>query len=205
MPERRARRGVPRQGEPSDDLILAALERAELHDGRPDDPAVLYAAVVDHLGLKMGSSTGYWFRPRFRALVDVGLVTSAKRNGLIVHALTGAARQRLRSARAADRLGELPESPQHRRWREARAEAAERIGGYREQARSLLDEGAALLTNDAADSEAWFALAKSLGRACEYMGAATHCLNEWAEPSDDAADVDDGPRRGRRDPRPKTW
>jgi len=131
MPERRACRGVPRQGEPSDDLILAALERAELHDGRPDDPAVLYAAVVDHLGLKMGSSTGYWFRPRFRALEDVGLVTSAKRNGLIVHALTGAARQRLRSARAADRLGELPESPQHRRWREARAEAAERIGEYR--------------------------------------------------------------------------
>jgi hypothetical protein len=90
---------------------------------------------------------------------------------------------------------ELPESPQHRAWREAKATAAERIQGFREDFQALLRDGAILLADDATDSEAWYALGE---RASSCLGSATHCLRDWQEPSDDACDVDDGPRMGRR-------
>jgi hypothetical protein len=179
-----------------DALILAALARAELH-GRHDEPGVLYSSVVAHLGLPMGSATGRRLRPRFREMEAAELIAPTKRHSLIVYTAT---RKGQRLLKAAGEVA-LPESPQHRAWREAKAVAGERIVGFRDDLRALLDKSAALLADDATDSEAWFVLGERFASAFTRLGSATYCLREWAEPSDNAADVDDGPRRGRRNPR----
>jgi hypothetical protein len=58
--------------------------------------------------------------------------------------------------------------------------------------RSAVDETAALLdSRPAASSDAWFELSERLGRAVWRLGSATYCLHEWAEPSDEVADIDD--------------
>jgi hypothetical protein len=182
-----------------DGLILAALERAERHSRR-DEPGVLYAMVVDHLGLKMGSATGRSMRPRFRELEASRLMRSFKRHGSVVYTFTAKGRKRLDAARRAGEVEELPESPQHRAWREARDGSETRIGEFRAALQTLLDEAAALLVDDAAPSESWFVRGERLQRACVWMGSATYCLREWSEPDDARADVDDGTRRGRRNP-----
>jgi hypothetical protein len=176
-----------------DDLILAAIERAELHS-RDDDAGVLYATVVDHLGLSKSSATGRKLRPRFREMEATGLIAQLKRHSLTLYTATRKGKRALKSAGGV----ELPESPQHRAWREAKATAAERIQGFREDFQALLCDSAILLADDATDSEAWFALGERLDWACSCLGSATHCLREWQEPSDDARDADSAPRAGRR-------
>jgi hypothetical protein len=178
------------QATPDDDLILAALERAELHS-RHDEPGVLYRVIVDHLGLRMGSATGRVLRPRITALAADGLVVSGKRLSAAKWTLTREGRDRLEAARADGRLGELPESPQHRDWRVAREAAAERIGGFRGALRLVVGDTAALLERTGADSEAWSQIGERLARDCKRLSSATYCLREWAEPGDDAADADD--------------
>ncbi len=92
----------------------------------------------------------------------------------------------------------LPEAPQHRQWRTARAEAAKRIGEFKAEVRSTVDEITALLDGDDADSETWFNLSQRL-RAVWVLGSATYCLREWPEPDDSKADVEKNRRRlGRR-------
>jgi len=177
----------------TDALVLAALDRALRHDarGRTD---VVYGVLVQNLGLPMGSATGRRLRPRLRDLEANGLVATAKRHGVVVYGLTTKGRRRLKA------VGDvaLPESPQHRAWREARDAATASITGFREDARRLLGDGEALLADKGAASEEWFVLGERLGKACARLGSATHCLHEWAEPSEAAPDVDEGGRRGRR-------
>jgi hypothetical protein len=98
----------------------------------------------------------------------------------------------------------LPESGQHRRWREARTEASNRIAGFRGDLRGTLDEVIALLEADhEADSAVWFDLSERLQRVSWRLGSAIYCLREWQEPDDSAPDVDDAPyrRHGRRSTR----
>jgi transcriptional regulator with XRE-family HTH domain len=177
----------------ADNVILAALARAELHKGN-DKPGVLYLALVEHLGLRKGSVTSRRLRPRLAELVAAGLVEEFRRRGYDLLALTHKGKLR---AEAAEPVG-LPESPQHRRWRDGRAAATERIGGFRDELRSALDGAAALLADEDATSDAWYALAAALERACKRVGSATHCLREWAEPGDDAADAEEPRLAGRR-------
>jgi hypothetical protein len=40
-------------------------------------------------------------------------------------------------------------------------------------------------------SDAWFALARRFEKQCERLGSATYCLQEWPEPDDASADIDD--------------
>ncbi len=182
--------------EPSDELILAALERAELHGGK--EPGVRFATIVEHLGLPYGSGTGRWMRPRFRAVEASGLVEDFKQYGCEVWTLTSAGRERLDAARASGGLGVLPEAPQHRAWRKAQTAAGERIGEFRKQVQGLLDEAVLLLANRDADSEAWSTLGERLQRACRRVSSATYCLREWAEPHDADADLGESRDRWRR-------
>jgi hypothetical protein len=179
-----------------DALILAALARAELHGGR-DERGTHYSSVVAHLGLEMGSSTGHKLRPRFREMEAAALIRGFKRHGSIVHTATPKGKRVLRAA------GEvvLPESPQHRNWREACEAATERISGFHDDLRASLDEGAALLADETTDSEAWSRFGKKVGKACKRLASATYCLREWAEPDDATADIEDNRRLGRRNPR----
>jgi DNA-binding PadR family transcriptional regulator len=186
-------------------LILAALERAERHHpsehAEPRKRGIGYWYIVGHLGLRMGSGTGRRLRPRLQELEADGLVSVGRRNKVVVYSLTRKGRRKLSEVGTV----ELPESPQHRAWREAKAAATERIQGFREDFQALLRDGAILLADDSTDSEAWYALADRMESACARLGSATHCLREWMEPSDDARDVDDRHYAGRRNPRYWDW
>lgn len=185
---------MPEGGFP-DALILAALNRAERHSCR-ETPGVGYTEVVAHLGLRMSPATGARLRPRFRELEAAGLIVGVKRSGIVKYTATQEGQRLLQDA------GEivLPESPQHRRWREARDAADKRISSFRAEVGTLLGEAAAALAKDGTGSEAWFVFSERLQRACWRLGSATHCLREWPEPDDASADVDENTRRlGRRD------
>jgi hypothetical protein len=85
---------------------------------------------------------------------------------------------------------DLPESPQHCQWRNARTLAAQEIERFRASMRDAVTEATALLS-DTPGSDAWFELAERLQRAGRRLGSATYCLHEWVEPDDDRADIDD--------------
>ena len=121
------------------------------------------------------------------------------RHGSDVWGLTRAGRVRLAHLRVTGDAVELPEAPQHRKWRHARTEAARRIEGFREQLRQTLEDATVLVDGGGADSEAWFGMSMRLQEHCKRLGCATYCLHEWAEPDDSQADVDEFPHRRRLD------
>ena len=70
------------------------------------------------------------------------------------------------AARKARQVGELPESPQHREWRHAQAEAGRRMEGFRALLYDALEDAdpvASAFTPP--NSPAWFALGRRLGAA----------------------------------------
>jgi hypothetical protein len=174
----------------SDVLVLAAVERAELHRDRERD-GVWLPDLVAHLGFVAGSWTTRRLRPQLDALLSAGALRRSRRSGLVVWGLTDAGRRRLGRARRAGEVDELAESPQHREWRQARAAAAERIEAFREQLRTVLEEAGGLLDAEGTPSDAWFQLRERVERVSWRLGSATYCLREWPEPDDAKADVDD--------------
>ncbi|MHB1860628.1 MAG: hypothetical protein ACYCUM_11075 [Solirubrobacteraceae bacterium] len=148
--------------------------------------------IAEHLGFIPGPATTVKLRPQVDALIASGLIEHAKRHGMERWALTSAGRKQLTRARQAGQPLELPEAPQHRVWREARAAAAERIEEYRRQLRRTLQEANRLLDSEhGSNSDAWFDLAKRLTTLCELVASATYCEREWPEPDDAHPDHDD--------------
>jgi hypothetical protein len=185
---RRDRDGELRRFEPvSDELVLAAVERAERHRERQDE-GVMMSDIAGHLGFVHGSWTTRRLRPQIEAFIVAGLLVRSRRHGVVVWGLTSSGRSRVEHARGSM---VLPESPQHRVWRHARALAAEQIDRVCEQAAGVLEEAMDALDSEGVRSDAWFALAERLQSACWQLGSVTYCLSEWAEPDDASADVDD--------------
>jgi hypothetical protein len=130
--------------------------------------------------------------PQLAALAADGLLASYRRRSRDVWELTAKGRKRLEAWSRSDDSTELPESPQHRVWRDAHTDAAEHIEEIRGRARVSVVEALALLDSHCrVRSDRWFELARRLREACWSLGSATYCLYEWAEPDDSAADVDD--------------
>jgi hypothetical protein len=162
-----------------DEVVLAAIERAVRHHPR-ETSAVPVKAVYDHLGFPSRSGAARRVLARLGVLAGEGLVECSRRHGRDVWALTRVGHRRLQRARRAGEVPGLPESPQHRAWRNARASAAEEIEGCRENMRDCLGQGLLLLDADPpADADAWFLLGRRLCLACCRLGAAVHCLREW--------------------------
>ena len=101
---------------PSNDLILAAIERAICHQGH-DRPGESLSSIKQHLGLPHNGWTTLKLRPKLEELEAAGLIGKSRRHSVDVWGLTAKGRKRLTAV--GGRLT-LPESPQHRRWREAR-------------------------------------------------------------------------------------
>ncbi len=172
-----------------DELVLAAVERAERHSGR-DTPEVPTWAIYAHLGLAKRSGAARRVYARLGVLQEAGLLAPARRSGIPMWVLTRAGRRRLQRAVRAGGV-ELAESPQHRVWREARAMAGREIERVRHELRECLEQALLLLDADPpADSDAWFQLGESLKAPCRRLGSAVHCLWEWGEPDDAHADID---------------
>ena len=186
---------------PSEELLLAAIERAETHQ-RGDKPGALLATIKEHLGLARGGWATRQLRPKLDALHDAGLMEHSRRHSLNLLGLTSSGRARLEAVRHAGKLGDLPESPQHRKWREGRIVAGERISEFREDLRQVLDEAIGMLDHDGQiPSDTWFEVSERLKHVCWHVGSATHCLHEWPEPHDSHADIDEQGPNGRRNTR----
>jgi len=106
---------------PSKELVLAAIERAELHRmkhddpilyrGKPDRPGVLLATVKEHLGLVRGGWSTIRLRPTWEELKAARLIEQGRANGLVVWKLSSLGQKQLDRARQAGDIGSLPESP----------------------------------------------------------------------------------------------
>jgi hypothetical protein len=175
---------------PSRELVLTALARACLHRIGAG-PAVPVAAVVEHLGLPRRSAAARSVRARLDDLTREGTVAISRRRGRAVWELTDAGRLSVAEQRHAYTAA-LPESPQHRAWRRARIMATLELPRFRASLAADLDEAGRLLdAGEASGSDAWLELGERLARRCRLLGSASHCLYEWAEPSDDRADIDE--------------
>jgi hypothetical protein len=182
---------------PSDELLLAAIERAERHRARR---GVHLAIIKEHLGLPSGSWSTRQLRPQRDRLEATGLIEQFRACGLVVWSLTKKGHQRLADARRAHGILQLPESPQHRTWRAAHREAEERIDEFREDMRERLNTAISLLdAGDGTGSESWRATGERLQYACQRLESATYCLHEWKEPDDSVADIEEPWHVGRRD------
>jgi hypothetical protein len=174
---------------PSDGLILTAVERAVRHRGG-EAPNVPVWAILEHLQLATRSREARHVRSRLQALQATGSLQRARRHGVPVWTLTRGGRGQLADAQSAGGAA-LPESPQHRAWRQARIAADEEIERFRSDLAAAVDHSARLLDADPpADSDAWFELAERLRRAAWRVGSASHCMYEWKEPDDARADLD---------------
>jgi hypothetical protein len=186
-----------------EELVLAALDRAELHRAR-DAPGVPAWAILEHLDIPRRSKRARQVRSQLEALETAGSVERLRRHGIPMWALTPSGRQTVSHANAAGGVPELPESPQHRAWRNASTLAAQEIDRFRHSLRDTLAEANRLLEADPpTQSDTWFQLSDQLRQAAWRVGSASYCLYEWDEPHDDHADIDDHPAPGRRNTR--TW
>jgi DNA-binding PadR family transcriptional regulator len=182
----------------TDGLVLAAVERAVLHEREAE---VLTSVLMAHLGFEWAPPTNRLFLPRLDELRQAGLLTSTERRGEPYWSLTSVGRERLAKEREAGEVGALPESPQHRAWRHARTQAAVRIQRFREDLSDAHEKAGALIDQyRPVMSKEWFELSEWLHSASWRLASATYCLTEWLEPEDHRPDVDEnpGPKPGRR-------
>jgi hypothetical protein len=168
----------------SDDLILAAVARAERHRCRD---AITRLDIHHHLHIPSRSGKVRVIKARVAALTEEDCLEQSRKYGIDAWALTPKGRRRLKRA---DVAGLLPESPQHQKWRQASTLAGQEIERIRETLRASLAEALEKLDTDA-PSDVWFAFSERLQRDAWRLGSATYCAREWAEPSDDRADIDD--------------
>jgi hypothetical protein len=172
-----------------DDLMLAAITRAEHHHGYQGAPDW---EIVEHLAVARRSRQARQVKARLPELVQAGFLGESRRHGVNVWATNAKTRKRL--APVPEVMRSLPESPQHRKWRDARDAAEHEIEGFYLRLRDAVDTAADLLSEPmppGASSDEWFEMGERLRRACRHLGSATHIVHEWAEPSDDKADDDE--------------
>jgi len=177
---------------PTDDVLLAAARRAALHDPRGRDRAPIWA-VLEHLDIPRRSTRGRAVRVRLLALEQRGLLARSSAHGVPMWSLTAAGARRLKRVERAGAPIVLPESPQHRAWRQTRTLAAEEIDRFAERLRESATEASRLLQLDRdgpVSSDAWLELGARMTRDARLLASARHCLSEWPEPDDASADVD---------------
>jgi hypothetical protein len=125
-------------------------------------------------------------RPQVQALIDSGHIVRTHNAQRVRWSLTEAGAVAATQARLSGEVS-LPESPLHRQWRRACAEAAAQIEAVRARLRDQLRVALALVDNGG-DSSAWYETADKLSRECRRLGGAVFCLDEWNEPDDEHPD-----------------
>jgi hypothetical protein len=175
----------------SENLVLAACERAQRHDTARGTPVTL-RRIGEHLGFVPAAYTARHLGPLVRGLEQARALERSRAYGAERWGLTIAGRRRLARARGAAEHLVLAEAPQHREWRRKHTTAVEGIEGYRERMREALREAVDLLSDERSDSEAWRATDKRLHARARLLSSAIYCAREWSEPDDAHRDIDDG-------------
>jgi hypothetical protein len=175
----------------SDLLVLAAIDRAERQE---QVDGVQWGHIPMHLGFPSAAATTRKLRLQVDALTDAGAIRQSRRRGCNVWGLTDAGRAGLAAVRNVGKLLELPEAPQHREWRQARAKAAREIEWLRDQLRSALEREQSSLSDGQADPRAWLDHGERVQGRCLQLASAYYCLHGWLEP--DGAEPDTKALRG---------
>jgi hypothetical protein len=175
---------------PSDELVLAATERAARHRAR-DTAAVPTWAIFAHLAIPRRSAAARHVHVRLDVLHAAGWIEPRRVHGAASWELTVAGQRHLKRARRRGDVPALPESPQHQAWRNARTTAAREIERFRRTLRGCLGQAEQMLDAERApSSDELFELAERLQRNCRRVASASYCLYEWNEPDDAHADID---------------
>jgi hypothetical protein len=183
---------------PSEDLLLAAIDRAFRHRRNCQKSGTVLSVVKEHLGLARDGAATTRLRPTWDALQDAGLIEQFRSQGAIVWNLTDAGHKRLAAARQTSGLT-LPEAPQHRRWRYARTEAGKRTKEFHADLHLLLAQAAHLVDAELpAPSDEWDEMDAQLHKAIHRLGSSIYCLCEWPEPDDATVDKAPPGQEGRR-------
>ncbi len=179
-----------RPARPSDELVLAAVDRGERHQPRAQRGVPAWA-ILEQLALAPRSGAARYLRARLTAMEASGWLERSRRHSTPTWSLTASGLRRLRRAQRGGELAALGESPQHRAWRGARTVAAHEIQRFRAGLAERIARAALLLDAEPPPhSDVWLELAEELQRACRRLASASHCLYEWPEPDDARADVD---------------
>jgi hypothetical protein len=178
----------------SDATVLAAIERAQRHVRGGDELGAAWHDIAEHLGFVREQRMTRMLRPQVNELIAAGFLEATKARGFAHWRVTDAGRKRLL---AAKRSGDapLPESPQHRLWRHARAEARARGGTLTVRLGDTLREATQVLNSrQHGNSAAWSDLAVRLSAEGTLLASVLYCGREWAEP-DDALAIDEESKR----------
>lgn len=183
-----------RSAEVPDDIVLAAVERAARHSV-PDEagrsPGARWQDILDHLGQITSSrfETPRIVEPMDR-LERAELIRTTPESPPDRWMLTAKGEKHLAAQKASDQIA-LPESPQHRRWREARDRAAAQIEEFFDDLVASMEAASDLFNAPSPHSDEWFRAAERMRNAAWQAGSAMHCLYEWPEPDEDGGpDVD---------------
>lgn len=170
---------------PTDREVLAALERA-LRNEETIDGGIWLSEVAQHLAITWHSGTARILQPIMARLSNQGLVRQSRRNSTL-WTLTDDGRKQVAHASVT-----LPESPQRRRWRQARELAEE----HRHQ--MLQDLIAAIIAAtelinacEPVTAKDWQQCGELLTSCCDAMAHVNFALNESVDPKD-------GPAMGER-------
>jgi hypothetical protein len=175
--------------------VLAAVRRAQLHG--EDRDGVSLPTIKEHLGLRHTGWTTQLLRPTLDRLVVAGLLRCTWKRSHHWWAITSPGKRR------ASTFDVLPESPQHRKWREARVLAEqeqERLWTAALDAVEAAEEALTNAKNVKPTSETYLTIANRLRDTFANMASVEYCLAEWAEPDDRRADVE-APYRALRNTR----
>jgi hypothetical protein len=170
----------------TDDELLAAVTRAQRQDRM-----VNLSRIANHLGWRYNGAATIRLRPALGRLVSEGLLTTteppAHKRRSQEWRTTPAGKNRL----AAVGPVPLPESPQHRRWRQDRDVAMWAIDAVRAQARrvavevyDLLWDRAGPIDRPVSDLEIRRVTAE-FDKAMRALALASQMCGRWPEPSDD--------------------
>lgn len=184
----------------ADLTTLAAVERAERqeHQPPPNDDGVYRRQVAKHLGAEWNPGTTRRLLEQLESLESDGFValgkTPADRSKVKLTPQGQNRLQRARREKVADALPEmlLPESPQHRTWREAREAAETGFDEFLTRTTAAVQDAETVLMSPAGGgSEELLGIGDRLLREFWRLASATYCLREWPEPDERRPDFDD--------------
>jgi hypothetical protein len=161
------------------------------HAPRPGADAST-AAVLAHLDLAPRSAAARHARAALERLHAVGMLHRSRQRGRICWSLAPRGTARLRALHRRGAGPPLPESPQHRAWREAQALADAELGRLRRDLVAALAELETLIAGAGprAVADALLVQGARVGEGARRLASALHCLDAWREPVDERADVD---------------
>ncbi|MBS1885984.1 MAG: hypothetical protein JSU06_02250 [Actinobacteria bacterium] len=177
-------------GPVSDDAVLAAVARAERIERRHTG----VRQIAEHLGWRYSGRATSRLRPPLARLVDSGLLDSAEVPRRKIRSkewkTTEAGRRHLAAVGPID----LPESPQHRRWRQDRDVALWARDAVRAEALMVVDQAYDLLRDPPASGPLTegerLRLTRRFEAAMKAHTLARWMCECWTEPTDDARGED---------------